>query len=149
MQAEAGLEFIYRQIELPAREVLFRMERTGVLIDAALLEAQSRELGQKMMELEHRAFSGGGPAVQSEFTQADRRNLLRAPAAAGAEKDPSGAPSTDEEVLERLAADYPLPQTLLEHRALTKLKSTYTDKLPRMVNPATGRVRNITPRRRR
>jgi len=140
VQAEAGLEYIYRQVEMPAREVLFRMERTGVLIDAALLEAQSRELGQKMMELEHKAYK-----------EADQPFNLNSPKQIGEifferlqlpvlKKTPSGAPSTDEEVLERLAADYPLPKTLLEYRALTKLKSTYTDKLPRMVNPATGRV---------
>ncbi|TAK70547.1 MAG: DNA polymerase I [Betaproteobacteria bacterium] len=140
VQAEAGLEYVYRRIELPAREVLFRMERSGVLIDAALLEAQSRELGQKMMELEHRAYREAGQPfnlnspkqIGEIFFERLRLPVLK--------KTPNGAPSTDEEVLERLAADYPLPKTLLEYRALTKLKSTYTDKLPRMVNPATGRV---------
>jgi len=140
VQAESGLEYVYRSIEMPAREVLFRMERTGVLIDAALLEAQSRELGQKMMDLEHKAYRDAGQPfnlnspkqIGEIFFERLRLPVLK--------KTPSGAPSTDEEVLERLAADYPLPRTLLEYRALTKLKSTYTDKLPRMVNPATGRV---------
>jgi len=140
VQAESGLEYVYRSIEMPAREVLFRMERTGVLIDAALLEAQSRELGQKMMDLEHKAYREAGQPfnlnspkqIGEIFFERLRLPVLK--------KTPSGAPSTDEEVLERLAADYPLPKTLLEYRALTKLKSTYTDKLPRMVNPATGRV---------
>ncbi len=140
VQAEAGLEYVYRWIELPAREVLFRMERNGVLIDAALLEAQSRELGQKMMELEHKAYEEAGQPfnlnspkqIGEIFFQRLRLPVLK--------KTPGGAPSTDEDVLERLAADYPLPKTLLEYRALTKLKSTYTDKLPRMVNQATGRV---------
>jgi DNA polymerase-1 len=140
VQAEAGLEYVYREIELPAREVLFRMERNGVLIDGALLEAQSRELGQKMMELENKAYAEAGQPFNLNSPKQIGEiffNRLQLPVL---KKTPSGAPSTDEEVLERLAADYPLPKTLLEYRALTKLKSTYTDKLPRMVNPATGRV---------
>jgi DNA polymerase-1 len=140
IQAEAGLEYAYREIELPAREVLFRMERNGVLIDAALLEAQSRELGQKMMELEHKAHGEAGQPFNLNSPKQIGEiffDRLKLPVL---KKTPSGAPSTDEEVLERLAADYPLPKTLLEYRALTKLKSTYTDKLPRMVNPVTGRV---------
>ncbi len=140
VQAEAGLEYVYRSIELPAREVLFRMERTGVLIDAALLEAQSRELGQKMMELEHRAYSEAGQPFNLNSPKQIGEIFFERLQLPVLKKTPSGAPSTDEEVLERLAADYPLPKTLLEYRALTKLKSTYTDKLPRMVNPATGRV---------
>ncbi|MBE0612460.1 MAG: DNA polymerase I [Burkholderiales bacterium] len=140
VQAEAGLEFIYRQIELPSREVLFRMERTGVLIDAALLDAQSRELGQKMMELEHKAHQEAGQPFNLNSPKQIGEIFFERLQLPVLKKTPSGAPSTDEEVLERLAADYPLPKTLLEYRALTKLKSTYTDKLPRMVNPATGRV---------
>ena len=140
VQAEAGLEYVYRRIELPAREVLFRMERTGVLIDAALLEAQSRELGQKMMELEHKAYSEAGQPFNLNSPKQIGEIFFERLQLPVLKKTPSGAPSTDEEVLERLAADYPLPKTLLEYRALTKLKSTYTDKLPRMVNPATGRV---------
>jgi DNA polymerase I len=140
VQAEVGLEYIYRQIELPAREVLFRMERTGVLIDAALLEAQSRELGQKMMELEHKAYKEAGQPFNLNSPKQIGEIFFERLQLPVLKKTPSGAPSTDEEVLERLAADYPLPKTLLEYRALTKLKSTYTDKLPRMVNPATGRV---------
>ncbi len=140
VQAEPGLEYVYRQIELPAREVLFRMERTGVLIDAALLEAQSRELGQKMMELEHQAYREAGQPFNLNSPRQIGEIFFERLQLPVLKKTPSGAPSTDEEVLERLAADYPLPKTLLEYRALTKLKSTYTDKLPRMVNPATGRV---------
>ncbi len=140
VQAEAGLEYVYRQIELPAREVLFRMERNGVLIDAALLEAQSRELGQKMMELEHKAYREAGQPFNLNSPKQIGEIFFERLQLPVLKKTPSGAPSTDEEVLERLAADYPLPKTLLEYRALTKLKSTYTDKLPRMVNPATGRV---------
>ena len=140
VQAEPGLEYVYRQIELPARAVLFRMERSGVLIDAALLEAQSRELGQKMMELEHKAHREAGQPFNLNSPKQIGEIFFERLQLPVLKKTPSGAPSTDEEVLERLAADYPLPKTLLEYRALTKLKSTYTDKLPRMVNPATGRV---------
>jgi DNA polymerase-1 len=140
VEAEAGLEFVYRSIEMPAREVLFRMERTGVLIDAALLEAQSRELGQKMMELEHKAYREAGQPFNLNSPKQIGEIFFERLQLPVLKKTPSGAPSTDEEVLERLAADYPLPKTLLEYRALSKLKSTYTDKLPRMVNPVTGRV---------
>jgi len=140
VQAEAGLDYVYRQIELPAREVLFRMERNGVLIDASLLEAQSRELGQKMMELEHKAHLEAGQPFNLNSPKQIGEIFFERLQLPVLKKTPSGAPSTDEEVLERLAADYPLPKILLDYRSLTKLKSTYTDKLPRMVNPATGRV---------
>jgi DNA polymerase-1 len=140
VQAEPGLEYVYRHIELPAREILFRMERNGVLIDAALLEAQSRELGQKMMELEHKAYKEAGQPFNLNSPKQIGEIFFERLQLPVLKKTPSGAPSTDEEVLERLAADYPLPKTLLDYRSLTKLKSTYTDKLPRMVNPATGRV---------
>ncbi len=140
VQAEAGLEYVYRSIELPAREVLFRMERNGVLIDAARLEVQSRELGQKMLELEHQAYREAGQPFNLNSPKQIGEIFFERLQLPVLKKTPSGAPSTDEEVLERLAADYPLPKTLLEYRGLSKLKSTYTDKLPRMVNPATGRV---------
>jgi len=140
VQAEPGLEYVYRHIELPAREALFRMERNGVLIDAALLEAQSRELGQKMMELEQQAHREAGQPFNLNSPKQIGEIFFERLQLPVLKKTPSGAPSTDEEVLERLAADYPLPKTLLEYRGLSKLKSTYTDKLPRMVNPATGRV---------
>jgi DNA polymerase I len=140
VQAEPGLEYVYRKIEMPAREVLFRMERNGVLIDAALLEAQSRELGEKMLELEHKAYREAGQPFNLNSPKQIGEIFFERLQLPVIKKTPSGAPSTDEEVLERLAADYPLPKTLLDYRALTKLKSTYTDKLPRMVNPATGRV---------
>jgi DNA polymerase-1 len=140
VQADTGLDYIYRKIELPAREVLFRMERNGVLIDVPLLEAQSRELGQKMMELEHKAHLEAGQPFNLNSPKQIGEIFFERLQLPVLKKTPSGAPSTDEEVLERLAADYPLPKTLLDYRSLTKLKSTYTDKLPRMVNPATGRV---------
>ncbi len=140
LQAEPGLDYVYHRIELPAREVLFRMERNGVLIDAALLETQSRELGQKMMELEQKAHREAGQPFNLNSPKQIGEIFFERLKLPVVKKTPSGAPSTDEDVLERLAADYPLPKTLLEYRALTKLKSTYTDKLPKMVNPVTGRV---------
>jgi DNA polymerase-1 len=140
LNAEAGLAYIYAQIEMPAREVLFKMERTGVLIDAQILRQQSHELGQKILELEQQAyelagqpFNLGSPKQLAEILFERQKLPVR-------KKTPGGAPSTDEEVLTELALDYPLPKLLLEHRGLSKLKSTYADKLPRMVNAATGRV---------
>jgi DNA polymerase-1 len=138
--ADPKLAYVYGAIEMPVREVLFRMERNGVLVDAARLEAQSRELGQKMLELEERAHREAGQPFNLNSPKQIGEiffDRLKLPVV---KKTPSGAPSTDEDVLERLALDYPLPKTLLEYRALSKLKSTYTDKLPRMVDPKTGRV---------
>ncbi|MFO1281119.1 MAG: DNA polymerase I [Burkholderiales bacterium] len=134
------LRHVYETIELPVRGILFRMERAGVLIDADRLRAQGRVLGERIVALERRAYElAGGP-----FNLASPRQLgevlferMKLPVA---RKTATGQPSTDEEVLETLAADYPLPKVILEHRALAKLKSTYTDKLPQMVNPRTGRV---------
>ena len=138
--ADAELTHVYEHIELPTREVLFRMERNGVLLDPALLAAQSRVLGERMLALEQQAFQlAGGP-----FNLGSPRQLgeilfdrMKLPVM---RKTATGQPSTDEEVLQELAADYPLPKLLLEHRMLSKLKSTYTDKLPQMINAATGRV---------
>jgi DNA polymerase-1 len=134
------LDFIYSTIEMPTREVLFRMEREGVLIDASVLAAQSRTLGERMMILEQQAYQAAG----QPFNLGSPRQLgeilfdkMKLPAL---KKTATGKPSTDEDVLQQLAADYPLPRLLLEHRALSKLKSTYTDKLPQMVNARTGRV---------
>ena len=138
--ADAKLRHVYEAIEMPVSGVLLTMERHGVLVDTALLAAQSGELGAKMVALEAKAHALAG----QPFNLASPKQLgeilferLKLPVV---KKTPSGAPSTDEEVLERLALDHPLPKALLEHRGLAKLKSTYTDKLPRMVNPATGRV---------
>ncbi|WP_375591939.1 DNA polymerase I [Chitiniphilus eburneus] len=131
---------LYRDIELPVREVLFKMERNGVLIDARKLAQQSHEIGHKLLALESQAyelagqpFNLGSPKQIGEIFF-DR---LKLPVV---KKTPKGAPSTDEDVLTELAKDFPLPKVLLEHRSLSKLKSTYTDKLSSMVNPATGRV---------
>ena len=140
LQADARLQHVYAGIEMPAREVLFRMERNGVLIDTGLLEKQSAELGAKMMALEKKAFVEAGQPFNLNSPKQIGEIFFEQLKLPVVKKTPSGAPSTDEEVLEKLALDYPLPKTLLEYRGLTKLKSTYTDKLPRMVNARTGRV---------
>ncbi|MCC7040641.1 MAG: DNA polymerase I [Burkholderiales bacterium] len=138
--ADAKLDRVYSTIELPVRDVLFRMERNGILIDTARLARHGEELGERVLALERQAheeagtpFNLGSPKQISEILfERMRLPVLK--------KTATGQPSTDEEVLQELAADYPLPKTLLEHRALAKLKSTYADKLPLMVNAATGRV---------
>jgi len=140
VHADAKLEHVYTSIELPVREVLFRMEREGVLVDAALLAAQSRELGEKAMALEQQAFQLAGQPFNLASPKQLGEILFQKMKLPALRKTATGQPSTDEEVLTELAADYPLPKVLLEHRALTKLKSTYTDKLPQMVNRHTGRV---------
>jgi DNA polymerase-1 len=138
--ADPKLDYVYATIELPVRDVLFAMERTGVLLDKELLAAQSRALGERVRALEEQAYAAAG----QPFNLASPKQLgeilfdkLKLPVL---KKTATRQPSTDEEVLEALAADYPLPKLLLEHRALAKLKSTYTDKLPQMINPRTGRV---------
>jgi DNA polymerase-1 len=138
--ADANLHRVYADIEMPTTRVLLEMERNGVLIDAPLLEKQSGELGQKMLELEHKAhelagqpFNLGSPKQLGDiFFDTMKLPVIK--------KTPGGAPSTDEEVLTKLAEDYPLPKAILEYRSVSKLKSTYTDKLPKMVNAKTGRV---------
>ena len=140
LRSEPALTELYRDIELPVLQVLFDMERTGVLIDPFLLASHSEELGRRLVELEGRAhelagqpFNLGSPKQLGEILF-DKLGLPPV------KKTATGKPSTDEEVLTQLADDYPLPKLLLEHRSLAKLKSTYADKLPRMVNPRTGRV---------
>jgi DNA polymerase-1 len=140
LQAEPALRDIYERFELPTSRVLQRIERNGVLIDKALLQQQSHELGQRIVALEHEAhalagqpFNLGSPKQIGEILF----NQLKLPIV---KKTATGAPSTNEEVLEKLAEDYPLPARILEYRGMAKLKSTYTDKLPLMINPATGRV---------
>ena len=122
------------------REVLFRMERAGVLVDAALLGQQSRELGERVLELERQAFALAGQPFNLASPKQLGEILFERMKLPVVKKTATGQPSTDEEVLQELAADYPLPKLLLQHRSLAKLKSTYTDKLPQMVNPRTGRV---------
>lgn len=139
-QLHGPLEYIYRSIELPVREVLFSMERTGVLIDTRLLHAQSHELGEKLLSLQARAFEAAGQPFNLNSPKQIQEILFGKLQLPVKKKTPSGAPSTDEDVLQELALDFPLPKLLLEFRGLAKLKSTYTDKLPQMINSATGRI---------
>jgi DNA polymerase-1 len=140
IEAHAGLLDVYRRMEMPAAEVLGRIERTGVLIDSALLATQSQQIGERMIALEAEAFELAGQPFNLGSPKQIGEVLFTKLGLPVKKKTASGAPSTDEDVLTELAADYPLPAKLLEHRSLSKLKGTYTDKLPLMVNPATGRV---------
>ncbi|WP_217525797.1 DNA polymerase I [Vibrio metschnikovii] len=140
LEADAPLFGVYRDIEVPLVPVLSRMERTGVLIDDQLLAIQSQEIAQRLVELERKAYE----LADQEFNLSSPKQLqtilfeqMKLPVV---KKTPSGTPSTNEEVLQELALDYPLPAVILEYRGLAKLKSTYTDKLPKMINPTTGRV---------
>jgi DNA polymerase-1 len=138
--SDAKLEHVYTTIELPVREVLFRMERNGIMLDAGLLAAQGNELAAKVLALEEQAFALAGQPFNLASPRQLGEILFQKMSLPVVRKTATGQPSTDEDVLTELAADYPLPKLLLEHRALSKLKSTYTDKLPQMVNRATGRV---------
>ena len=139
-QLHGKLNAVYRNIELPVREVLFKMERNGVLIDSAKLARQSHELGSKLMEIEAQAFAAAGQPFNLNSPKQLQEILFDKLGIPSKKKTATGSRSTDEEVLQELALDYPLPKILLEHRSLSKLKSTYTDKLPLMVNRRTGRV---------
>jgi DNA polymerase-1 len=138
--ADDKLARVYGEIEMPVREVLYRMERAGVLIDSRQLEAMSHELGQKMLDLEARAHKEAGQPFNLGSPKQIAEIFFVKKGIPVVRKTPSGAPSTDEDVLEKLALDHPLAKILLEHREISKLKSTYTDKLPKMVNPGSGRV---------
>jgi DNA polymerase-1 len=134
------LDYVYRSLEMPVMEILFEIERNGVLLDLELLAAQSRELGEKMLALEDRACAVAGQPFNLNSTKQIQEVLFERLKLPILKKTPGGVPSTDEDVLQRLALDYPLAKVLLDYRGLAKLKSTYTDKLPRMVDSATGRV---------
>jgi DNA polymerase-1 len=138
--ADARLLDVYQRIELPTARVLQKMERHGVLVDAALLARQSDELGSRLLELERQAHEAAGQPFNLNSPKQLGDILFGKLQLPVVKKTASGSPSTDEEVLEKLAEDYPLPKLLLEYRGAAKLKSTYTDKLPRMVNARTGRV---------
>jgi DNA polymerase-1 len=140
ISADEKLKFIYEKIEMPAMPVLLRMERNGVLIDSAKLEAQSHELGKEMLEIEQNAYQAAGQPFNLNSPKQIQEILFDKQKLPVKKKTPKGQPSTDEDVLAELALDYPLPKLLLEYRGLAKLKSTYTDKLPRMVDANTGRV---------
>jgi DNA polymerase I len=138
--ADEKLQYIYREIEMPVSGILFTIERNGVLIDSKMLGQQSHELGQKLMELEKQAFELAGQPFNLGSPKQLQEILFGKLGIKSLKKTPSGAPSTDEDVLQELALDYPLPKVILEYRGMAKLKSTYTDKLPKMIDPNTGRV---------
>jgi len=138
--ADAKLDFIYSQIEMPSSQILFTIERNGVLIDRDMLNIQSNEIGAKLVALENQAYELAGQPFNLGSPKQLQEILFDKLGIKPLKKTPSGVPSTDEDVLQELALNYPLPKVLLEYRGLAKLKSTYTDKLPRMINAQTGRV---------
>jgi DNA polymerase I len=140
IERESGLLRVYRDIEMPVSALLARIERHGVLIDAQRLAQQSKELAERMVALEREAHALAGQPFNLGSPKQIGDVLFGKLGLPVKRKTASGTPSTDEDVLQELAADYPLPARILEHRGLSKLKGTYTDKLPQMVNPATGRV---------
>ena len=140
LKEQEGPGSVFTAIEMPLVPVLSRIERTGALISRELLAAHSTELGARLTELEGSAHELAGQAFNLGSPKQLGEILFDKLGLPVIKKTPKGAPSTAEEVLAELALDYPLPQLLLEHRSLSKLKSTYTDKLPEMINPRTGRV---------
>ena len=140
IESDVSLKFIYENIEMPAAGVLLKIERNGVLVDHKKLNAQSHEIGKKILLLEEEAYQLAGQPFNLASPKQLQDILFNKLGIKSLKKTPSGAPSTDEEVLQDLALDYPLPKLLLEHRSLSKLKSTYTDKLPKMINANTGRI---------
>ncbi|MEY3122071.1 MAG: hypothetical protein RI993_896 [Pseudomonadota bacterium] len=136
----AHLTDIYQQIELPLVDILFQIERNGVLLDVDQLHAYGKEVMQQLEILEQQAHTTAGQTFNLNSTQQIQEILFGQLKLPIIKKTPKGAPSTDESVLQQLALDYPLPRVLLEYRMLAKLKSTYIDKLPRMINHNTGRV---------
>ncbi len=134
------LRFVYEKLELPSRDVLFTMERNGVLVDTTLLNALTTEFSLRARELEAKAHALAGQPFNLGSPKQLGEILFTKLGMPVKRKTATGQPSTDEEVLQELAVDYPLPKLLLEHRSITKLVGTYTDKLPRMVNATTGRI---------
>ncbi|GKW04732.1 DNA polymerase I [Pectobacterium carotovorum subsp. carotovorum] len=140
LQPHADLCQVFQTIDMPLVPVLSRIERTGVLIDPAILAEHSKELTARLAELETQAYELAGEEFNLSSTKQLQGILYEKQKLPILKKTPKGAPSTNEEVLAELALDYPLPKLILEYRGLAKLKSTYTDKLPLMINPATKRV---------
>ena len=140
LSKEPSLEKLFKEMELPLLGVLSRMERRGVLIDSDALFLQSNEIANRLSELEEQAYALAGQPFNLASTKQLQEILFDKLGLPVIQKTPKGAPSTNEEVLEELAFSHELPKVLVEHRGLSKLKSTYTDKLPQMVNPQTGRV---------
>ena len=140
LEQDPPLRKLFEDIEMPLVPVLARMERIGVRIDAAMLHRQSNELAHRMLEVEQQAHKAAGQAFNLASPKQIQEILFDKLGLPVIRKTPKGQPSTAEEVLQELALDYELPQLILEHRSLAKLKSTYTDKLPDMINPDSGRV---------
>ena len=140
LEKEAGPKKVFEQIEMPLLTVISRIERNGVLIDQNILAQHSKELTTRLAELELKAHELAGEPFNLSSTKQLQVILFEKQGIKPTKKTPGGAPSTSEEVLAELALDYPLPKVILEHRGLSKLKSTYTDKLPMMINPLSGRV---------
>ncbi len=139
LQADAKLRFIY-ELEIASSEALYRIERNGVLIDAPTLAAQSHELGSRILQLEKEAHELAGQPFNLSSPKQIGDIFFTKLGLPIVKKTPTGTPSTDDEVLQKLAEDYPLPAKILEHRGLAKLKGTYTDKLAQLALPRTGRV---------
>jgi DNA polymerase-1 len=140
IESSPGLRYVYEQIEMPAMRVLGVMERNGIRIDSARLAAQGLEVGNRLLALEGEIHALAGQPFNIQSPKQIAEILFGQLQLPVIKKTPSGAPSTDEEVLQKLAEDYPLPAKILDYRGLAKLMSTYIEKLPRMVNPKTGRV---------
>ncbi len=138
--ADEKLLHIYRDVELPVMPVLQSIERNGVLLDTRLLAELSGEFGAKMVAIEARAHAQAGQPFNLSSPKQIQEILFEKQGLKPVKKTPTGQPSTDEDSLEQLALDHPLPKLILEYRSLAKLKSTYSDKLPGMINPDTGRV---------
>lgn len=140
IQESPGLRYIYEKIEMPAMRVLGIMERNGIRIDSALLAKQGQQVGKRLLELEGEIHRLAGQPFNIQSPKQIAEILFTHLELPVIKKTPSGAPSTDEEVLQKLAEDYPLPARILDYRSLAKLMSTYIEKLPRMADPKTGRV---------
>ncbi|MBT8586364.1 DNA polymerase I [Polynucleobacter paneuropaeus] len=140
IQANPGLLYIYEKIEMPAMRVLGIMERNGIRIDSALLAKQGQEIGKRLLALEGEIHQLAGQPFNIQSPKQIAEILFGQLELPVIKKTPSGSPSTDEEVLQKLAEDYPLPARILDYRSLAKLMSTYIEKLPRMADPQTGRV---------
>jgi DNA polymerase-1 len=140
LQQAKGLCYVYEHIEMPAMRVLGIMERNGITIDSAKLAKQGQEVGKKLLALEKEIHELAGQPFNIQSPKQIAEILFGQLQLPVVKKTPSGSPSTDEEVLQKLAEDYPLPARILDYRSLAKLMSTYIEKLPRMINPKTGRV---------
>ena len=140
LEAIPSLAKVFHEIEMPLVPVLSKMERIGVLVDRVMLKAQSQELAEQMLQIEEQAHAAAGGPFNLSSPKQIQEILFEKQGLPVLERTPRGQPSTAESVLEKLADEYPLPRLILDYRSMAKLKSTYTDKLPELINPDTGRV---------